>query len=139
MTERDVTLGVLAADVEHIGVAEDLRVAVRAEHRQVALGGGLAAAAAATGFTTLAASLALIGAADGVLLPALLAVRVRHSRTHERAAVFTTAASLNVAAGAAGAAIGGVLAGAAGADAALLAAATMHVLGALVCLGYRAA
>jgi hypothetical protein len=53
--------------------------------------------------------------------------------------VFTTAASVKVAAGAAGAGLGGLLLTATGAATALLAAAALHVLGALVCLRYRSA
>ena len=71
------------------------------------------------------------GLADGMLLPAILAVRTAHSRPDERGAVFTTAASAKVAAGACGAAVGGLLIAAAGAAPALLAAAALHVLGAL--------
>ena len=98
---------------------------------------GLAVAGALPGMAALGAGLVLAGLADGALLPAILAVRTAHSRPEERGAVFTTAASVKVAAGAAGRerrrspALGN--------DAAtgLLVAAGLHVLGALVCLGYR--
>jgi hypothetical protein len=53
--------------------------------------------------------------------------------------VFTTAASVKVAAGAAGAGLGGILISATGAGTGILAAAGLHVLGALICLRYRSA
>jgi MFS family permease len=100
----------------------------------------LAAAAASPGLPLLAVALVAAGLADGVLLPAVLAVRAEHSRPEERGAVFTTAASMKIAAGAGGAAIGGALAGATGAATALVAAAALHAAGALLlCLSYRSA
>jgi predicted MFS family arabinose efflux permease len=97
----------------------------------------LVGAAAASGLGTLGAGLVVAGVADGMLFPAMLAVRTRHSRTEERGAVFTTAASLKIAAGALGAGAGGALMTATGAATALLVAAGLHVAGALLC--YRAA
>jgi MFS family permease len=100
---------------------------------------GLALGAAAPTLATLGAALVLAGLADGALLPAILAVRTEHSRAEERGAVFTTAASIKVAAGAAGAGLGGALAGTTGAATALLVAAGLHVAGALLCVRYRSA
>ena len=100
---------------------------------------GLTVAGAGPGLGALAAGLVVAGLADGTLLPAILAVRTAHSRPDERGAVFTTAASVKVAAGATGAALGGVLVTATGAATALLVAAALHVAGALVCLRYRSA
>jgi hypothetical protein len=81
----------------------------------------------------------MVGVADGMLLPAILAVRAEHTRPAERGAVFTTAASVKIAAGAAGAGAAGVLLTATGASAALLAAAGLHLAGALLCVRYRSA
>jgi predicted MFS family arabinose efflux permease len=100
---------------------------------------GLAVAGALPGMAALGAGLVLAGLADGALLPAILAVRTAHSRPEERGAVFTTAASVKVAAGAAGAGLGGLVLSATGAATALLVAAGLHALGALVCLRYRSA
>jgi MFS family permease len=115
----------------------------RAEARVVgallAVAAGLAVAGAGASLGALAAGFVLAGLADGMLLPAILAVRTAHSGPEERGAVFTTAASVKVAAGAAGAGLGGLLASATGAATALLVAAALHVLGALVCLRYRSA
>jgi hypothetical protein len=105
----------------------------------LAVAAGLALAGAGPGMGALAAGFVLAGVADGLLLPAILAVRTAYSRADERGAVFTTAASVKVAAGAAGAGLGGVLIGATGAATALLVAAGLHVLGAAVCLRYRSA
>jgi predicted MFS family arabinose efflux permease len=99
----------------------------------------LVVAGAGPGMIALAAGLLLAGLADGTLLPAILAVRAEHSRPEERGAVFTTAASVKVAAGATGAGLGGFLLTATGAATALLVAAALHGLGALVCLRYRSA
>jgi hypothetical protein len=99
----------------------------------------LAVAAAGADLVALAAALAVVGLADGTLLPAILAVRTQHSRPHERGAVFMTAASIKVGAGAAGAGLGGALVAVAGAGPALLAAAGLHAAGALLCVRYRAA
>jgi predicted MFS family arabinose efflux permease len=101
----------------------------------VAIGFALATAAPTLGWT--AAALAVAGVADGVLLPAVLAVRAAHTRPGEREAVFTTAASLKIAVGAAGAGLGGLLLAATGPDAALAAAAALHAAGALVALPPR--
>jgi MFS family permease len=113
------------------------RLGGRPERRVVAslvvVGLALAAGALGPGLAALGAGLALAGVADGVLLPAILSVRARHSRPHERGAVFTTAASLKVGAGAAGAALGGLLVTAAGATIALLAVAALQFAGAAVC------
>jgi MFS family permease len=115
----------------------------RAERRVVRALLVLALALALTGMApslaTLGAALTIVGLADGTLLPAILAVRTEHSRPPERGAVFTTAASIKVAAGAAGAGIGGALVGGIGAGTALLVAAGAHVAGALLCLRYRSA
>jgi MFS family permease len=99
----------------------------------------LALAGAGPGLAALTAGLVLAGVADGTLLPAVLVVRTEHSSPEERGAVFMTAASVKVAAGAAGTAAGGVLVTATGAGTALLAAAGLHLAGALLCLRYRAA
>jgi MFS family permease len=99
----------------------------------VAVGLALAAGALGPGLVALGAGLALAGVADGVLLPAILAVRAGHSRRHERGAVFTTAASLKVGAGAVGAALGGLLVTATGAMSALLAVAALQLAGAAIC------
>jgi MFS family permease len=93
----------------------------------------LGVAAASPGLPLFAAALVAAGLADGVLLPAILAVRAEHSREEERGAVFTTAASVKIAAGAAGAAIGGALVATTGVAAALAAAAALHAAGALIC------
>jgi MFS family permease len=115
----------------------------RAERRVVrallVVAAALALSGAASTLPTLAAALVVVGLADGTLLPATLAVRTEHSRSHERGAVFTTAASIKVAAGAVGAGIGGALIGATGAGTTLLVAAGAHVAGALLCLRYRSA
>src|SRR5215218_6477691 len=87
----------------------------------------LVAAAAASGLGALGAALVVVGLADGMLFPAMLAVLTRHSRTEERGAVFTTAASFKIAAGALGAGAGGALITATGATTALLVAAGLHV------------
>jgi hypothetical protein len=79
----------------------------------------------------------MVGVADGMLLPAILAVRAEHTRPAERGAVFTTAASVKIAAGAAGAGAAGALLTATGASAALLAAAGLHLAGALLSVRYR--
>jgi predicted MFS family arabinose efflux permease len=97
----------------------------------------LAAAGWAPSLAGLGAALVVVGIADGTLLPAILLVRSAYSRPDERGAVFTTAASIKVGAGAAGAALGGALIGAAGAATALVVAAVLQVAGALLCLGYR--
>jgi MFS family permease len=102
----------------------------------VAVGVALAAGAVGPGLAALGAGLALAGVADGVLLPAILAVRAAHSRPEERGAVFTTAASLKIAAGAAGAALGGLLVTTAGATSALLAVAALQLAGAAVCAAF---
>jgi MFS family permease len=102
----------------------------------LAVAGAVALTAAAPSLATLGAALALAGLADGTLLPAILAVRSEQSRPAERGAVFTTAASIKIGAGATGAALGGVFATATGAGTALLAAAALHLAGALICLGY---
>jgi sugar phosphate permease len=103
------------------------------------VGLALAIAGWAPSLALLGAALVVVGIADGTLLPAILLVRTAHSRPGERGAVFTTAASIKVGAGATGAALGGALIGAAGAGTALGAAAALQVAGALLCLGYRAA
>ena len=73
------------------------------------LGAGLAAAAVAPGWFTLAA-VAIGGAGEGPQLTALFAVRHRESPEHMRGQIFTTAASLKIAGMAAGAALAGPLA-----------------------------
>lgn len=74
------------------------------------IGASLAAAALAPGWLTLAA-VALAGAGEGPQLTALFAVRHRETPAHMRGQVYTTAASLKIAGLAAGAALGGPLAG----------------------------
>ncbi len=74
------------------------------------MGAGMAAAAAAPGWLTLAA-VALAGAGEGPQLTALFAVRHRETPARMRGQVYTTAASLKIAGLAAGAALGGPLAG----------------------------
>ena len=73
------------------------------------LGAGLAAAAVAPGWLTLAA-VAIGGAGEGPQLTALFAVRHRESPGHMRGQIYTTAASLKIAGMAAGAALAGPLA-----------------------------
>ena len=73
------------------------------------LGAGMAAAAVAPGWFTLAA-VAIGGAGEGPQLTALFAVRHRESPEHMRGQIFTTAASLKIAGMAAGAALAGPLA-----------------------------
>src|SRR5581483_4721958 len=70
----------------------------------------MAAAAAAPGWLTLAA-VALAGAGEGPQLTALFAIRHRETPARMRGQVYTTAASLKIAGLAAGAALGGPLAG----------------------------
>jgi len=74
------------------------------------IGVSMAAAALAPGWLTLAA-VALGGAGEGPQLTALLAVRHRETPAGLRGQVFTTAVSLKIAGLAAGAALGGQLAG----------------------------
>jgi MFS family permease len=74
------------------------------------IGASMAAAALAPGWLTLAA-VALGGAGEGPQLTALLAVRHRETPANLRGQVYTTAASLKIAGLAAGAALGGPLAG----------------------------
>ena len=76
----------------------------------LAIGAGLAAAAAAPGWLTVAA-VALAGAGEGPQLTALFAVRHRETPASLRGQVYTTAASLKIAGLAAGAALAGPLAG----------------------------
>jgi hypothetical protein len=74
------------------------------------IGVSMAAAALAPGWLTLAA-VALAGAGEGPQLTALFAVRHRETPASLRGQVYTTAASLKIAALAAGAAFAGPLAG----------------------------
>jgi MFS family permease len=74
------------------------------------IGAGMAAAALAPGWLTLAA-VALGGAGEGPQLTALLAVRHRETPAHLRGQVYTTAASLKIGGLAAGTALAGPLAG----------------------------
>jgi hypothetical protein len=74
------------------------------------LGAGMAATAVAPGWLTLAA-VALAGAGEGPQLTALFAIRHRETPARMRGQVYTTAASLKIAGLAAGAALGGPLAG----------------------------
>jgi MFS family permease len=74
------------------------------------IGVGMAAAALAPGWLTLAA-VALTGAGEGPQLTALFAVRHRETPAHLRGQVYTMAASLKIADMAAGAALAGPLAG----------------------------
>src|SRR5690242_20336105 len=74
------------------------------------MGASMAAAAVAPGWLTLAA-VALTGAGEGPQLTALFAIRHRETPARMRGQVYTTAASLKIAGLAAGAALGGPLAG----------------------------
>jgi hypothetical protein len=74
------------------------------------MGVSMAAAAVAPGWLTLAA-VALAGAGEGPQLTALFAIRHRETPARMRGQVYTTAASLKIAGLAAGAALGGPLAG----------------------------
>jgi hypothetical protein len=74
------------------------------------MGISMAAAAVAPGWLTLAA-VALTGAGEGPQLTALFAIRHRETPARMRGQVYTTAASLKIAGLAAGAALGGPLAG----------------------------
>jgi MFS family permease len=74
------------------------------------IGAGMAAAAAASGWLTMAA-VAASGVGEGPQLTALLAVRHREAPEHMRGQIYTTAASLKIAGMAAGAALAGALAG----------------------------
>jgi len=74
------------------------------------MGVGMAAAAVAPGWLTVAA-VALVGAGEGPQLTALFAIRHRETPARMRGQVYTTAASLKIAGLAAGAALGGPLAG----------------------------
>ena len=74
------------------------------------MGASMAAAAAVPGWLTLAA-VALAGAGEGPQLTALFAIRHRETPARMRGQVYTTAASLKIAGLAAGAALGGPLAG----------------------------
>ena len=83
---------------------------VRVFASTLVIGASLAAAAVAPGWLTLAA-VALAGAGEGPQLTALFAVRHRETPASLRGQVYTTAASLKIAGLAAGAALGGPLAG----------------------------
>jgi MFS family permease len=74
------------------------------------MGASMAAAAVAPGWFTLAA-VAVAGAGEGPQLTALFAIRHRETPARMRGQVYTTAASLKIAGLAAGAALGGPLAG----------------------------
>jgi len=74
------------------------------------MGVSMAAAAVAPGWLTLAA-VGLAGAGEGPQLTALFAIRHRETPARMRGQVYTTAASLKIAGLAAGAALGGPLAG----------------------------
>jgi hypothetical protein len=74
------------------------------------MGAGMAAAAMAPGWLTLAA-VALAGAGEGPQLTALFAIRHRETPARMRGQVYTTAASMKIAGLAVGAALGGPLAG----------------------------
>jgi hypothetical protein len=74
------------------------------------MGVSMAAAAVAPGWLTVAA-VALAGAGEGPQLTALFAIRHRETPARMRGQVYTTAASLKIAGLAAGAALGGPLAG----------------------------
>jgi len=74
------------------------------------MGASMVAAAAAPGWLTLAA-VAVAGAGEGPQLTALFAIRHRETPARMRGQVYTTAASLKIAGLAAGAALGGPLAG----------------------------
>lgn len=74
------------------------------------MGASMVAAAAASGWLTLAA-VALAGAGEGPQLTALFAIRHRETPARMRGQVYTTAASLKIAGLAGGAALGGPLAG----------------------------
>jgi MFS family permease len=87
------------------GTEPDIRILIST----LLLGVGLAAAAIAPGWLTLAA-VAIGGAGEGPQLTALFAVRHRESPEHMRGQIYTTAASLKIAGIAAGAALAGPLA-----------------------------
>jgi hypothetical protein len=99
----------------------------------LAVGAALALAGAGGGLAVLGAGLVAAGLCDGVLFPSVLAVRTLHTEPGERGAVFTTAASLKVGVGAAGAGLAGVTIASEGAATALLGVAGLHVAGAAVC------
>jgi len=84
----------------------ELRVAMST----LVMGAGMAAAAVAPGGLVVAA-VALAGAGEGPQLTALFAIRHRETPDRMRGQVYTTAASLKIAGLAAGAALGGPLAG----------------------------
>jgi MFS family permease len=92
------------------------------------MGAGMAVAAVAPGWLTVAA-VALTGAGEGPQLTALFAIRHRETPARMRGQVYTTAASLKIAGLAAGAALGGPLAGHS-VTACLLAAAGVELLAA---------
>ena len=92
------------------------------------MGASMAAAAVAPGWLTLAA-VALAGAGEGPQLTALFAIRHRETPARMRGQVYTTAASLKITGLAAGAALGGPLAGHS-VTACLLAAAGIELLAA---------
>jgi hypothetical protein len=96
------------------------------------LGAGLAGAALAPATGLAAAALFGGGVADGVLISAVFAVRTRHADEGMRSTVFTTAASLKIAAASLGAAAGGLIVAAAGAAAALLVTAAVQLVAALL-------
>jgi tryptophanyl-tRNA synthetase len=83
---------------------------VRVLASTLVIGAGMAAAALASGWLTLAA-VALTGAGEGPQLSALFAVRHRETPAGLRGQVYTTAASLKIAGMASGAALAGPLAG----------------------------
>ena len=74
------------------------------------MGVSMAAAALAPGWLTVLA-VTMVGAGEGPQLTALFAVRHRESPEYMRGQIFTTAASLKIGGMAAGAALGGTLAG----------------------------
>ncbi len=92
---------------------------------------GAAVTAVSSNAVLSAAGFALFGLGDGVLLPAVLAVRARDAPIGMTAAVFTTAASLKTAAGALGAAIAGVALESFGAQGLFVALAATQLLAAL--------
>jgi hypothetical protein len=99
--------GVLARRAARAGPGRSDTVVIAST---LVMGASMAAAAAAPGWLTLAA-VALAGAGEGPQLTALFAIRHRETPARMRGQVYTTAASLKIAGLAAGAALGGPLAG----------------------------
>jgi MFS family permease len=104
------SLAVNVALARRAGQAGPGRPDTRVLGSTLVMGASMAAAAVAPGWLTLAA-VALAGAGEGPQLTALFAIRHRETPARMRGQVYTTAASLKIAGLAAGAALGGPLAG----------------------------